>query len=403
LNIPHIKLHERAFVLQPLCDINDSLVHPVLHKTMNELLEALPREDKSAMRRVVPMGKDADGKTRMVQMPSINLRLNRPKNDLQALAKPTSSSISSTSSSSSSASLFQKGVLICGILNVTPDSFSDGGKHNASVEQAVASALQMLADGADMIDVGGESTRPGAKAVSVEDELARVLPVIKELKRRVSGEAPSSSYIPCIISIDTRNAQVARQAVLAGADVINDVSGGRYDASMLQTASSLGVPIVLMHSRGTPTTMNSLVDYTSNDASTPSSVTAVASKELETQITKANALLPRWLQLIDPGIGFAKKGNDNLLLLHPDSLAAFKHNLGGRAMMVGASRKRFLAETSASSSLALAQDRDFATAGAHCAALMGGADIVRVHNVLLAKQSLDALSCILNSRQEQDE
>jgi dihydroneopterin aldolase/2-amino-4-hydroxy-6-hydroxymethyldihydropteridine diphosphokinase/dihydropteroate synthase len=179
-----------------------------------------------------------------------------------------------------------------GVLNVTPDSFSDGGIHNASVDAAVTRIQEMVEEGADIIDIGGQSTRPGAEIVSLDQELSRVIPVIS---------AARALGVTACISIDTFRAEVARQAVAAGADMINDVSGGLLDDDMLATAAQLMVPICLMHYRGDPATMLGLAHYPAGG------VLATVAEELEGRVAAAlRAGVPRWNIVVDPGIGFAK-------------------------------------------------------------------------------------------------
>jgi dihydropteroate synthase len=210
-------------------------------------------------------------------------------------------------------------MLIMGILNLTPDSFADGGRHN-SFEAGVARGLEMIAEGVDIIDIGGESTRPGADRVSAEEEQARVLPVIKELAK--SGVK---------ISIDTMRADTAEKAVQAGAAIINDVSGGLSDPAMFATVKKLGVPYILMHWRGESKDMNSRAVYADV-------VTDVIS-ELNSQIDAAlDAGINKSQIIIDPGLGFAKDAEHNWEILR--NLKAF--TVMGYPVLIGASRKRFL-------------------------------------------------------------
>jgi dihydropteroate synthase len=210
-------------------------------------------------------------------------------------------------------------MLIMGILNVTPDSFADGGRHN-EFGAAVARGLEMIAEGVDIIDIGGESTRPGADRVSEEEEIARTIPVITELARHGAR-----------ISIDTMRASTARAAVIAGASIINDVSGGLADVAMLDTAAELQVPYIAMHWRGHSKAMNSLAVYTN--------VVAEVIAELSLRIEAALAAGVRKSNLIiDPGIGFAKEPTDNWAII--EEIAQFVEL--GYPVLVGASRKRFL-------------------------------------------------------------
>ena len=210
-------------------------------------------------------------------------------------------------------------MLVMGILNLTPDSFADGGRHN-SFDTGVARGLEMIAEGVDIIDIGGESTRPGADRVSAEEEQARVLPVIAELAKHGVK-----------ISIDTMRADTAEKAVQAGAAIINDVSGGLSDSAMFATVAKLGVPYILMHWRGESKDMNSRAIYTDV-------VTDVIS-ELNSQIDAAlDAGINKSQIIIDPGLGFAKDAEHNWEILR--NLKRFTSI--GFPVLIGASRKRFL-------------------------------------------------------------
>ena len=275
---------------------------------------------------------------------------------------------------------------IFGILNVTPDSFSDGGNF-VSTEAAIAQADRMISEGADAIDVGGESTRPGAKPVPVRDELKRVLPVIRAIRSRWSDVA---------ISIDTVKAEVARAALAEGASIVNDVSGMSLDPDMPRVCAEAGCSVVLMHSRGTVGEMASYEKATYGD----DPVGEVLS-ELEERIETAQraGIHPGRIAL-DPGIGFSKNTGHSLAALVelPRIVAA------GYPVFVGASRKRVIAElirfTSASgggsSGTTLApqvvsnDDRDMATVGVNVVAFFAGARIFRVHGVRPNRLALDA-------------
>ena len=246
--------------------------------------------------------------------------------------------------------------LIVGVLNCTPDSFSDGGRF-ASVAEAVAAGARMAEEGANWIDVGGESTRPGAAPVSEAEEKARVLPVIDGLRRAM----PPSVRI----SIDTYKAATARAAVAAGASVINDVSGGRLDPEIMGVAAETGAGIVLGHLRGAPATM--MDDVAFRDV-----VDEVAS-ELAERLAAARAAgcYETW---VDPAIGFGKRLEHNLALLH--ALPALRARLDV-PLMVGVSRKAFIGQLTGKP----AAERIFGTAAAVTVAVMGGAAAVRVHDV----------------------
>ena len=210
-------------------------------------------------------------------------------------------------------------MLVMGILNVTPDSFADGGRHH-DFDAAVKRGLEMIAEGVDIIDVGGESTRPGADRVSQEEEIARTIPVITELAKHGAT-----------ISIDTMRASTARAAVKAGAAMINDVSGGLADEAMLQTAAELKVPYIAMHWRGQSKDMNSKAVY--------GDVVNEVIAELNERIDAAlDAGIHKDKLIIDPGIGFAKDAEHNWAIIDAiDRLVAM-----GYPVLVGASRKRFL-------------------------------------------------------------
>jgi dihydropteroate synthase len=249
---------------------------------------------------------------------------------------------------------------LMGILNVTPDSFSDGGQFN-SVEAALTQARRLVQTGTDILDVGGQSTRPGAEEISLEEELNRVVPVIEAI-RTDTDEALRT--VP--ISIDTTRFEVARAAVRAGADIVNDISGGTFDKAMLSTVADLGVPIILMHMRGTPATMQQHTHY--------EDLIGEISEFLQHQINDAIAVGVNPSQIaIDPGIGFAKTYPQNLELLRrlPDF-----HSLGC-PLLVGPSRKRFIGWILDQPD---PQKRVWGTAAACCAAIAGGADILRVHD-----------------------
>ena len=210
-------------------------------------------------------------------------------------------------------------MLVMGILNLTPDSFADGGRHN-SFDAGVARGLEMIAEGVDIIDIGGESTRPGADRVSAEEEQARVLPVIAEL-----------SKYGVKISIDTMRADTAEKAMQAGAAIINDVSGGLSDPAMFATVKKLGVPYILMHWRGESKDMNSRAIYTDVVTDVMSEINSQIDAALDAGINKSQII-------IDPGLGFAKDAEHNWEILR--NLKSFTSM--GYPVLIGASRKRFL-------------------------------------------------------------
>ncbi|BAY79475.1 dihydropteroate synthase (plasmid) [Nostoc linckia NIES-25] len=245
---------------------------------------------------------------------------------------------------------------LMGILNVTPDSFSDGGEFNKT-SAALVQAQALVAAGADIIDVGGQSTRPGAKQITFAEELDRVLSVLEVLRPKIS--------VP--ISVDTTRAAVARACIEAGADMINDISGGSFDSEMLPTVASLGVPIILMHIRGTPQTMQQMTDY--------QDLMAEIFSFLQKQIAAATAVgVDPNKVIIDPGIGFAKNYEQNLEIFQRlRSLRALNCPI-----LVGASRKSFIGKIVNRPD---PKARVWGTAAACCAAIVNGADILRVHDV----------------------
>jgi len=251
-------------------------------------------------------------------------------------------------------------MLVMGILNVTPDSFADGGKHN-DFESAVARGLQMIAEGVDIIDIGGESTRPGADRVSETEEIARTIPVIAELAKHGVK-----------ISIDTMRASTAKAAIDAGASIINDVSGGLADPLMLQTAAVLKVPYIAMHWRGQSKDMNSKAIY--------GDVVNEVISELQERIDAAlDAGIAKDNLIIDPGLGFAKDADHNWAII--DAIDQFVAM--GYPVLVGASRKRFLGGDSP-------DEREQATIDLTKRLAPTGVWAVRVHSVKPHKEVLSA-------------
>ncbi|MFO5528869.1 MAG: dihydropteroate synthase [Cuspidothrix sp.] len=243
-----------------------------------------------------------------------------------------------------------------GILNVTPDSFSDGGKFNTT-SAALTQAQTMVAAGADIIDIGGQSTRPGAEQISLETELERVLSVLELLRPLID--------VP--ISVDTTRAEVAKAAIQAGADIVNDISAGTFDPQMLPTVASLDVPIILMHIRGNPQTMQQLTNY--------QDLIGDIYNFLSEKITAAKLLgIDHNKIIIDPGIGFAKNQEQNLEILR--QLRSLKKL--NSPILVGVSRKSFIGNILNQPDPKL---RVWGTAAACCAAVFNGADILRIHDV----------------------
>lgn len=248
---------------------------------------------------------------------------------------------------------------IMGVLNVTPDSFSDGGKFQ-TIDAALAQAVSMVAAGVDMIDLGGESAKPGATPVDEQTELARVIPIIEAIRQH-----PDTQAIP--ISIDTSKSVVARSAIQAGADIVNDVSGGKYDPQMLSTVGRMSVPYIMMHMRGTPTTMQQMTDYTD----VVSEILAFFELQLDRAIECG---IDRSQIIIDPGIGFAKTYQQSIeLIRHLDRFQRLDLPL-----LVGVSRKSFIGKILDRSD---PNQRLWGTAAVCCAAIARGVDILRVHDV----------------------
>jgi len=258
--------------------------------------------------------------------------------------------------------------LVMGIVNVTPDSFSDGGAH-ATAEAALAHARRLARDGADILDVGGESTRPGAADVSAEDEKARVVPVIRALAREMPGLA---------LSVDTRKAAVAEAALEAGAHVVNDVTAGRLDPRILDVAGAAGAGVVLMHMPTTsPATMQAAARY--DDV-----VAEVREHLLDRALAATAAGVRRDAIAVDPGIGFGKLLEHNLSLIR-----ALPHLTSlGFPVLMGVSRKSFLARlTERGGETPPPLDRREATVAAETACILGGAAILRTHDVKAARRA----------------
>jgi len=360
LIIPHPRMQEREFVLAPMMDLEmggggNEITHPVLNKSMKELLMMLIKNNAKS-------SNSDDGEE---EYPPAHRVLPLPRGRMLVFNE----------------------TIIQGILNVTPDSFSDGGKFSKSVEDALAQALQMEKDGAGIIDIGGESTRPGAEAVGIDEELRRVLPIIERIREE--------SDIP--ISIDTRNARVAQAAIEAGADIVNDVSGGTHDPEMLPSVALMGVPMILMHMRGNPKTMQALTNYTKNDG-----VLSGVAVELMARSKAAEAAgIPRWLQVLDPGIGFAKDVDGNLSLIK--GAGVIRANCGNMPFLFGPSRKGFIGKVTGETDPA---ERDFGTIAACLVSIENkeeirdACNILRVHNVKAVKQAVLTYEAIQKAKME---
>ena len=243
---------------------------------------------------------------------------------------------------------------VMGILNVTPDSFSDGGKHNGKV-QAIAHAQQMIADGATVIDIGGESTRPGASVVEVEEEIRRVVPVVEAL-----------AELDVVISIDTSQPEVIQAAVAAGAHIWNDVRA-LTRPNALETAAELNIPVIIMHMRGEPTTMNGLDQYDNVTLDVMTELSQRVSDALKAGVKAENIM-------IDPGFGFAKNAKQNLKLLKE----FHQLNQLGYPILSALSRKRFIGEALGGAD---AGQRAAGSVAGHLLSIQQGACMVRAHDV----------------------
>jgi len=263
--------------------------------------------------------------------------------------------------------------LIMGILNVTPDSFSDGGKFT-DVNAAIVQVQRMLSEGVDIIDIGGESTRPGSEPVPASEQIQRVIPVIEAIRK----------FSDILISIDTTSSVVAQAALNAGANWINDVSGGLNDSAILTLAATAGVPIVLMHSQGTPKSMQENPYY--------EDVVQEVIVALQARIEAALAVGVKAEQIIlDVGIGFGKRKQDNLdLLAHLDEFVAL-----GYPVLLGTSRKRFMGSV-----CDVQEPTELVTATAVTTALgvMAGVMLFRVHDVKENRQAVDIAWAVKQSR-----
>ncbi|HQT64899.1 MAG: dihydropteroate synthase [Acidocella sp. 20-57-95] len=259
---------------------------------------------------------------------------------------------------------------IMGILNVTPDSFSDGGRFFAA-EAAIARGREMLAAGADILDIGGESTKPGAAAITPEEEIARLMPVLQAL----AGQA--------VISVDTRNAATMAAALTVGARIINDVSGLRHDPKAAALVAEAGCPVILMHMRGSPMTMNCQAHYADVTRDVMAELVAIRDAAEAAGIKAANIAL-------DPGLGFAKAGAQNLELLRE----VWAFTALGHPLVIGASRKRFVGEFGGEPD---AMKRFPASLAAGLFALGQGAQILRVHDVAETVQGVKMWQQLTNA------
>ena len=263
---------------------------------------------------------------------------------------------------------FRKRIYVMGILNCTPDSFYPGSRLRGT-DAALEAARTMIASGADILDVGGESTRPGSDPVSVEEELARVIPVLAGIRKESD----------LLLSIDTRKVEVAREALQAGADMVNDVSALRANRPLAELAARSGVPIVLMHMRGEPKTMQVHPRYENTVAEIAAELRASVDLAFEAGIEAGKIIL-------DPGIGFGKRVKDNLLIVK--HLRSFRSL--GFPVLIGLSRKSFLGELTGEP----VEGRLTVTVAANALAMLNGADIVRVHDVREAAETARVVEAV---------
>lgn len=267
------------------------------------------------------------------------------------------------------------GAHVMGILNVTPDSFSDGGQFVA-VEDAVSRAAEMISEGASIIDVGGESTRPGADPVSLEEEKDRVLPVI---------EALADQFPDILFSIDTYKPEVARAALDAGAHVVNDVTGLRHNPGMAEVAADADAPLIIMHSKGQPGDLTTPRAYADVTAEVRDDLAQAVERAVDAGVSDV---------VVDPGFGFGKSHDDNLRLLNEvDELLTLD-----RPVLIGVSRKSTIGATLGTPSTpAPVDERLFGSLGATAVAVMRGATLVRAHDVAATVQTLEVLNATLHA------
>lgn len=360
LNIPHIKLVERSFVLSPLCElISPNELHPVTAETFHahrkQLIDSATHQNGD---KVIDSSVQA----------SIDLTSVVPLRRGSFLE-------------------FGHETKIMGILNVTPDSFSDGG---VNVSAPLDAVQDMCSNGVDIIDIGGCSTRPGSQQVSEDEELQRVLPVVESIRK--SGNAKA------IISIDTYRSAVAEQCILAGADIINDISGGLFDAKIYDVVAKYGVPYIVNHTRGDISTMSKMNQYSSEAeldefTSTKNEVVLSVARELSEVVGNCMERgVKRWQIIIDPGIGFAKNGPQNISVIKgiPDIKS---YSVQGKEfislerlpMLVGVSRKKFIGDITKVSE---PSERVIGSCGLNLVCAQLGADLVRVHDYKETKQVL---------------
>ncbi|KAI5956509.1 FOL1 [Candida jiufengensis] len=391
LIIPHKSMLERTFVLQPLCELlPPDQIHPISAEPFHEHLKQLLLNEQDS---------DLQKDSKLLQInpiPRLSTKENILKFDQINYQSPT---------------------LIMGILNMTPDSFSDAGKYyNSELEKVVVEVERLINEGAQIIDIGGVSTRPGSIEPPEDEEIARVLPLVEKIR---SSSNPKVANV--LISIDTYRSEVARRCLLAGADIINDISMGKYDDKIFKVVAEFGCPYIMNHTRGTPKTMSSLTKYEPNknddliefsiDPKTGqeeinlkpelTNLLNGVSRELSLQILKAFASgVKKWQIILDPGVGFAKNLEQNLGLIRNasffkkysiqinepienSSILQNKHSylsFNGMSVLVGTSRKKFLG-TLIGQTENLPAERILATAATTTACIEQHTDILRVHDV----------------------
>ncbi|MCJ1308277.1 trifunctional dihydropteroate synthetase [Agyrium rufum] len=334
LQIPHASMFEREFVLRPLCDLIPGRIFPP--SRMSKQINVRRMEFRNHLNRIM------SSQSQLSPMTPLSPHVAR---------------INSTSP--------QRRTHVMAILNMTPDSFSDGGMHRPDPDYLLPLVRSFKEAGATILDIGGQSSRPNAPDITAEEEVARIVPTIELLRSHLE-------FRTLVISVDTYRASVAAAAIEAGADIVNDVSAGTMDREMLPTVARLGCSIILGHMRGTPATMTKMTTYE------PSLIPAVGLELHERVEAAEEAGIRRWRIMLDPGIGFAKNESQNLEILRDFAKLRDTEGLRGLPWCVGASRKKFIGRITGRDE---PKDRAWGSAACSVAAIQGGADIVRVHDV----------------------